>query len=146
MGLVLTHWWTGESKDSLIKICSSYGYITFFFVRRKNCFQWEQEKSYLFYWQNFCTTHTWGILSAFIITKKLSIGFVSKNVLSSCFDPNNPQNLNSGHTARMESMEIVFLWPSWMKAFLCMCPRSEKTLLERSAHTLFSCLGAAFDW
>lgn len=147
MGLVLNHWWTGESKDSLIKICSSYGYITFFFVRRKNCFQWEQEKSYLFYWQNFCKIHTWGILSAFIITKKLSIGFVSKNVLSSCFLTILKiwtQVIRLGF--KKFSMEIVFLWPSWMKAFLSMCPRSEKTLLERSAHTLFSCLGAAFDW
>lgn len=39
----------------------------------------------ILYWQNFCKTHTWGILSALIITKKLSIGFVSKNVSSSCF-------------------------------------------------------------
>ena len=142
MGLVLTHWWTGESKDSLIKICSSYGYINFFFVRRKNCFQWEQEKSYLFYWQNFCKTHTWGILSAFIITKKLSIGFVSKNVLSSCFLTILKiwtQVIRLGF--KKFSMEIVFLWPSWMKAFLCMCPVQKKPCLRDLPTLCFPALG-----
>jgi len=146
MGLVLTHWWTGESKDSLIKICTS-SITGFFFVRRNNCFQWEQETYSLFYWQHFCKTHTWGILSAFILTKTLSIGFVSKTVSSSCFLTILKiwtQVIWLGF--KKFSMEIVFLWPSSMKAFLCMCPRSEKTLLERSVRTLFSCLGAAFDW
>ena len=69
-----------------------------YLVLRNNCFWRKRKKSYRL---NFGKSQKCGILSHFIITKKLP-GFVSKNVHGFVFMfPNNPQNLNPGHTATL---------------------------------------------
>ena len=81
--------------------------FSIYFVLRNICFQRDRKKTYK---QHFCKSQKCGILSLFRITKKLSTGFVYKNVY--CFTfifPNNPQNLKPGHMLVFKEKDLTGL-------------------------------------